>query len=120
MFDFDFLIFPRNDRINIDCFFDTFDNFIEHVSNLSFIPHSLESKKLLYFDSKQIISYMVKYITDSRNKNEIVTMTSVLKNAYNNCFEESTTGCNFSSYIVSFPVSEAIVETWGSVIDRII
>ena len=51
---------------------------------------------------------------------EVFETRHFMKKAYNEFNNDYPTGCYFMSKVVCFPVSEAIVESWGSDIDDII
>ena len=122
LFDFSFLIEPLVENnlsvTDIDTF--TFENFKDLVNPLHFAPKFDHELKQLYFEYKVLFKFVCSLAkcergnmnTQSFNFNTLYLKRFVL---------EMKTNCQtiykFLSFVVCFPISEAIVESWGSTID---
>ena len=88
-----------------------------------FVSKEEDYKQTLYFQLKETRKVFFKLITSYREKNSDVKIntSSFLKLLYNRLDVDSMAEVKyFMSCMITFPVSEAVVETWGSVIDSVI
>ena len=95
-------------------------NFLSIITSIPFISKKEDDLKTLYFDLCQIKEFMMIELINNRSRGEISETRHLIKKAYNKLNSNCSKGCYFMLKVVCFPVSEAIVESWGSVIDEIV
>ena len=101
--------------------FASFESFFEKMP--FFVSKEEDYKRTLYFQLKETRKVFFKLITSYREKNSDVKIntSSFLKLLYSKLDVDNMAEVRyFMSCMITFPVSEAVVETWGSVIDRVI
>ena len=121
MFD-TFLFYPSNnhpiDEPLVDI--DTFSNF---VSDIPFVSEVKEEQQTLLFQMRIMRKKLLDLVSHMRaaEKNyELFQPKNILKFTYSNLEGHSLLVVKqFMSSVVAFPISEAIVESWGSVIDNV-
>ena len=115
-------IYPRTDFSSDDplASFQTFKTFIDDIPFLA--SDEAGYKKTLYFQLQELRKKTLQSVLTFRGHvNEDLNIVSFLKLLYNS-LDIDTMGVvrYFMSCVVAFLVSEAVVETWGSVIDKVI
>ena len=100
---------------------ETFDKFYHSIPFI--ISKTEDHKRTLYFQLLEARIVMFELITHVRNNglHEQMRSASILKQMYDKLDHKNMAEIKyFLSCIAAFPVSEAIVESWGSVIDKVI
>ena len=121
LFDFSFLVKPVIDSTlsvtDIESF--TFERFKEILKHVHFAPQAENELKQLYFEYKVLHKFVCNLADKERTNMNTQPFNMfylfkhfVLKNK-DNC----PVMYKFLSFVVCFPTSEAIVESWGSTID---
>ena len=76
----------------------------------------VEDRNILFTQYQEFNTCMVKHCSESRADEHVVNEISMLKKVY---YSSGTEMQRFLDALVSIPTSEAICETWGSVIDKV-
>ena len=118
-FDLNFLLYPKSNKWNDD-YLSTFDYFLSIKKSIPFISKQEDDLKTLYFDLCQIKEFVMSELINNRSCGEISEIRHLIKKAYNKLNSNCSKVCYFMLKVVCFPVSEVIVESWGSVIDEIV
>ena len=119
LIDCNHLMFPANYLSDNDPY-NSYDDFALFVEEIPFLNQCSPLLKDLYFELNEIRNKLIDKVKKIRGDGETISMTTLLKQVYRDSIKEYKIGCKFLSFVVSFPVSEAIVESWGSVVDDII
>ena len=99
----------------------TYEDFKSLIKDFHFSPREDRDVKLLYFQYKQFVQFGISTVVNLRaneNINDLcinVIKQYVLIFQYDQCCQF----IRFISFVVCFPVSEAIVESWGSSLENI-
>ena len=119
LIDCNYLLYPSS-NVSDNNPYNTLEEFTSFVSDIPFVSRCSQSVKDLYFELRDVRQHLVTKLSEVRGEGETITMISLLKHIYRDNVDHYKIACKFMSFIVSFPVSEAIVESWGSAIDKII
>ena len=115
--------FPTNRFITDEPFLNL-TSFVEFVSGIPFIARRDDDFiQTLCFQVQEMRKVMLEVIKSLRTTGSYEQMNTVkfLKQVYSKLDSDSMAEVKyFLSCIITFPVSEAIVESWGSVIDKVI
>ena len=108
-----YLVFPRND---FETIVPNKDMFIGELNKFQFFPNDRENVNILFTQYQAFHTYMIKLCSESRRDGAAITEIQFLKKAYHISGPEMQ---RFLDILVSIPTSEAICETWGSVIENV-
>lgn len=121
LFNLDFLIFPRNNVSNekAEKNFHSFQEFYDKISVCSY-PFLLSiDKRKLFFEYKQVLLWMTEKLNSARVTENILDFKYLFKMTVTDLQQEYPLGIKLLKFLLSTPVSEAICESWGSVITNI-
>ena len=122
LFDFNWLIYPTsNDHCNVtDVSELTVHTFTDIIGPINFAPKSEIEIKQLLFEHHQLFEYACVSAVEYRSKYSVQDfIQNLLKQFVYKHKEKCPILYRFLSNVVSFPTSEAIVESWGSTIDHL-
>ena len=114
--------YPSNMH-SVDDPFSSIDTFSEFVDDIPFVSKNEQERETLLFQLCTMRSELVDLATQVRIKGNVdhLRTEKLLKDVYSKLDQDTLSEVKyFMSAVVAFPVSEAIVESWGSVIDNVI
>ncbi|GBM44512.1 hypothetical protein AVEN_192543-1 [Araneus ventricosus] len=122
LFNYEYLYFPKSDVSveqsseykGFNC--ETFNEFAQTFPFYSVIRFD---KQTMWFEWKQLWLWFTKTVSNHRAENTHFDMKKVLKLAVHELRKELPHIIKFLTFCISIPVSEAICESWGSVINYI-
>ena len=119
LFDFNWLIYPSSFEQMQDL--DSFENFSAIVTTILFAPNRVSVLKQLFFEYKELYKFACDTAVEFRSEEYAANkfIQNMLKQFVNKYQSKFPVIHSFLSYVVSFPTSEAIVESWGSVIEHL-
>ena len=121
LLDFDYLCYPLTniDCLNTNCQI-TYEDFKSIIKKFHFSPSREEDIKSLFFQFKEYIKFGLDYVDKLRRNESVIDLTiNVIKQYVLHFKNDHSLFVRFISFIVCFPVSEAIVESWGSSLENI-
>lgn len=121
LFNLDFLIFPKN---NVSCekadkSFGSFEDFYDTISVCSYSFLSTVDKRKLFFEYKQVLLWMTEKLSFARVSDNILDFKYLFKLTVTDLQQKYPIGIKLLKFLISTPVSEAICESWGSVITNV-
>ena len=110
-------LFPTKDPLSdIECF-------VEFITDIPFVSKSEDEAQTLLFqlcEARKLLLNCVSILRKSGIREQI-SYPMIIKQVYNELNQDTCAEArHFMSCVITFPVSEAIVESWGSVIDTIV
>lgn len=119
LFSFDHLIFPRSDisGAHSSSTF-TSETFSNYISDFPFIVANVD-KDTLFFEYKRLCSFIEDKIAESRDEGLLCDIRKLFKVAMLQLKNKFPLILKFFMFAISIPVSEAICESWGSVIANV-
>ena len=108
-----YLMFPQND---VETIVPNKEKFIGELKQFQFFPNDNEDRNILFTQYQELNSNMIKLCRESRSHGNVVNEICLLKKVYHTAGHEMQ---RLLDALVSIPTSEAICETWGSVIDKV-
>ena len=114
LLDFKYLCYLTfSDHINLDF---SLEEFKLLIKDFHFSPKSQEQLRDLYFEFEKHVKFGVVAAREFRKKdnvNPVDLSVNIIKQFVLNHKSEYVSFVRFLSFIVCFPVSEAVVESWG-------
>lgn len=125
LFNFDFLQFPRNNVSIQQAAEDkgfTCETFSEYVRAFTFFSNNTHEydKQTLWFEFKQLCVWFTKTIDANRSESTVYNAKALLKLAVRELRSKYPSIIKFLIFSLAIPVSEAICESWGSVVNNVI
>jgi hypothetical protein len=121
LFNLDFLIFPKSQAYSdkMSKYLDSFESFNEIVTSCKYSFLITADKRKLSFEYKQILNLMVEKLTSERNKGNVIELKYLFKEVVTNFKVKSPLAVKLLQFLITTPVSEAICESWGSIITSV-
>lgn len=116
LFNFEHLIFPRSD-VSAEHSLATFtsETFLDYVSDFPCIIADVD-KDTLFFQYKELRSWIENKIAESRDEGLLCDLRKLYKVAMLQLKKKFPLILKLFMFAISIPVSEAICESWGSII----
>lgn len=121
LFSFDFMIFPRNDISNdiAEKSFVSVDDFFDAVGVCSYSFLSTVDKMEMLFEYKQVVLWLIAKMDSARSSGNSVDFKHVLKVCVTELQCKFPLAIKLLKWLITTPVSEAICESWGSIISNV-
>lgn len=120
LFNYDFLVYPRT-NISIDEAEVhrglTEESFNDILNVFPFVESSVDLRKTLWFEYQIFNGWMYNRIYKIVTEGDEPDLKHLFKIAFHELRETLSAFLKFFIFVISMPVSEAVCETWGSVID---
>lgn len=122
LFNFDFLQFPRTD-VSVEQSSEykgfTCETFHEYIDAFPFYSLFKFDQQTLWFEFQQLCEWFCKNINSNRTEKAIFNIKALIKLAVIELKNKYPYIIKFLTYVLAIPVSEAICESWGSVINDV-